>query len=384
MIVIIGAGICGLGIGWQLAKAGRKVTVVERGEAGRATSWAAAGMLAPQVEAEPGEEALLPLLLESRALWSEFAAELAEDGGMAVDYRTEGTLVVALDRDDQARLDFLATYYREQRLEVEVLTGREILRREPYLSRRVVGGLFSPLDHQVDNRKVVEAMKRAFLAQGGILRESCPVLRLDVAAGRVEGVVVDDGLITAEAVVLATGPWARELAGLPADLLPPVRPVKGQMAAVRMDPGEPLLRHVVWIPDGYLVPRHDGRLLIGGTAEDVGFDDALTAGGVMEILRNAWEALPGIYDLPLVETWTGYRPTSRDDAPILGPSGLEGLVYALGHHRNGILLAPVTARAIARYLLEGELPASARPFTMARFRADDRPPVLSGAGQAGR
>jgi glycine oxidase len=174
MIVIIGAGICGLGIGWQLAKAGRQVAVVERGEAGRATSWAAAGMLAPQVEAEPSEEALLPLLLESRALWAEFAAELAEDGGMAVDYRTEGTLVVALDRDDQARLDFLATYYREQRLEVEVLTGREILRREPYLSRRVVGGLFSPLDHQVDNRKVVEAMKRAFRAGRGRGRRRWP------------------------------------------------------------------------------------------------------------------------------------------------------------------------------------------------------------------
>ncbi len=384
MIVIIGAGICGLGIGWQLAKAGCPVTIVERGEAGRATSWAAAGMLAPQVEAEPGEETLLPLLLESRALWAEFAAELEEDSGMAVDYRTEGTLVVALDRDDQARLDFLAAYYREQHLDIETLTSREVLRREPYLSRRVVGGLFSPLDHQVDNRKVVKAMKQAFLAAGGILRESCPALRLEITAGRVAGVVVADGLIEAEAVVLATGPWARELPGLPADLLPPVRPVKGQMAAVQMDPGEPLLRHVVWIPDGYLVPRHDGHLLIGGTAEDVGFDDTLTAGGVMEILRNAWEALPGIYDLPLVETWTGYRPTSRDDAPILGPSGLEGLVYALGHHRNGILLAPVTARAIARYLLEGDLPALARPFTMARFDTDQRAPVLGGVGQAGR
>jgi glycine oxidase len=373
MIVIIGAGICGLGIGWQLAKAGCPVTLVERGEAGRATSWAAGGMLAPQVEAEPGEESLLPLLLESRALWADFAAELAADAGMAVDYRTEGTMVVALHRDDHARLDFLASYYREQGLGVDVLSGREALRREPYLSRRVVGGLYSPLDHQVDNRKVVEAMKRAFLACGGILREACPALRLETAGGRVAGVALADGVIAADAVVLATGPWARELPGLPSDFLAPVRPVKGQMAAVQMNASEPLLRHVVWIPDGYMIPRLDGRLLIGGTVEDVGFDDALTAGGLMDILRNAWEALPGIYDLPIVETWTGYRPTSRDDAPILGPSGLEGLIYALGHHRNGILLAPITARATARYVLEGSLPASVRPFTMARFQADGQP-----------
>ena len=373
MIVIIGAGICGLGIGWKLAKAGCPVTLVERGEAGRATSWAAGGMLAPQVEAEPGEESLLPLLLESRALWADFAAELAADAGMAVDYRTEGTMVVALHRDDHARLDFLASYYREQGLGVDVLSGREALRREPYLSRRVVGGLYSPLDHQVDNRKVVEAMKRAFLACGGILRESCPALRLETAGGRVAGVALADGVIAADAVVLATGPWARELPGLAPDLLAPVRPVKGQMVAVQMDASEPLLRHVVWIPDGYMIPRLDGRLLIGGTVEDVGFDDALTAGGLMDILRNAWEALPGIYDLPIVETWTGYRPTSRDDAPILGPSGLDGLIYALGHHRNGILLAPITARATARYILEGSLPASVRPFTMARFQADGQP-----------
>jgi glycine oxidase len=122
-----------------------------------------------------------------------------------------------------------------------------------------------------------------------------------------------------------------------------------------------------------MIPRLDGRLLIGGTVEDVGFDDVLTAGGLMDILRNAWEALPGIYDLPVVETWTGYRPTSRDDAPILGPSGLDGLIYALGHHRNGILLAPITARATARYILEGSLPTSVRPFTMARFQTDEQP-----------
>ena len=368
MIVVVGAGICGLGIAWQLAKAGRPVTLFDRDLAGKATSWAAGGMLAPQVEAEPGEEAALPLLLESRARWRDFAAELEADAGMAVDYRTEGTLVVALDRDDRERLEFLLAYYRDMNLEVEGLTGREMLRREPYLSRRVIAGLHSPLDHQVDNRKVVKALKSAFLAAGGTLRECCPVVGLEWAAGRVAGVRTEEGSTSAEAVVLAMGPWARELPDIPADFLPPVRPLKGQMAAVQMPAAEPLLRHVVWIPDGYLIPRYDGRLLIGGTMEDVGFDENLTAGGIMEILRNAWEALPGIYDAPLIETWVGFRPTSRDDSPILGPSGVDGLIYAAGHHRNGILLAPVTAKAVASYIECGELPEAVRPFTMARFR----------------
>jgi glycine oxidase len=139
------------------------------------------------------------------------------------------------------------------------------------------------------------------------------------------------------------------------------------MAAVKMPAEAPLLRHVVWIPDGYLVPRLDGRLIIGGTVEEMGFDATLTAGGIMEVLRNAWEALPGIYDLPLIETWSGFRPTSRDDAPILGASALPGLVMATGHHRQGVLLAPATAEAVSAYVLKGALPEVAQPFTMARF-----------------
>ena len=367
MIAVVGAGICGLGIAWQLAKAGHSVALFDRGAAGRETSWAAGGMLAPHVEAEPGEEALLPLLLESRSLWADFAAELEADAGMTVDYRDEGTLVVGLDRDDRERIDFVLAYYRDLGLPVEALTGREVLRREPHLSRRVTAGLFSRLDHQVDNRKVVQAMTAAFLAANGILREHCPVLQLEWSGGSVRGLITADGDFPCDTVVLSTGPWARDLRGLPEELLPPVRPVKGQMVAVAMPRSEPLLRHVVWIPDGYLIPRLDGRLIVGGTMEDVGFDDRLTAGGMMDILRNAWEALPAIYDLPLIETWIGYRPTSRDDAPILGPSGKDGLVYALGHHRNGILLAPVTAKGIASYIGTGVLPESLSAYTMDRF-----------------
>ena len=209
--------------------------------------------------------------------------------------------------------------------------------------------------------------------------ENCAVLRVETAAGRIKGVTTDAGFFESDLVILATGPWARELEGIPLEVLAPVRPVKGQMAAVQMPAGSPILRHVVWIPDGYLIPRRDGRLIIGGTMEDVGFDWELTAGGVMEILRHAWEALPGIYDLPLIETWVAFRPTSRDDAPIFGESGLEGLHYALGHHRNGILLAPMTAKAICDQILKGRLPGSAVPFTMSRFDKG-KPKIKQGAG----
>jgi glycine oxidase len=175
-----------------------------------------------------------------------------------------------------------------------------------------------------------------------------------------------------DVVVLAAGAWSREIAGIPAIHLPPVRPIKGQMLALSMDPANPLLRHVVWLPRGYLVPRRDGRLVVGGTVEERGFDDRITAGGLLALIEGAWRAVPGIEELPVAETWVGFRPGSRDDAPLLGPSGIDGLVVATGHHRNGILLTPLTAEAISACVLTGRLPEAVRPFTPERFSDDDR------------
>ena len=171
----------------------------------------------------------------------------------------------------------------------------------------------------------------------------------------------------ADTTVLAAGAWSRAIPGLPDLARPPVRPVKGQMAALRMDPDEPLLRHVVWTPSVYLVPRRDGRLVIGATVEERGFNTDLTAGGVMSLIEGAWRTLPGIEELPIDELWVGFRPGSRDDAPILGPSGLDGLVLATGHHRNGILLTPVTADAISDHILTGRTAEVIRPFGLDRF-----------------
>jgi glycine oxidase len=367
MIVIVGGGICGLSIGWRLAQAGCPVTVFERDLAGRGASWAAAGMLAVNGEAEPGEEKLLPLLKASQALWPDFAAELEAASDRSVNYRRDGALAVALDRDEEERLKFLYDYQRSQGLPVEWLPGSEVRRLEPHLSGRVLAGVFSAEDHQVDNRLAVAALREAFLRAGGVLRENAPVAGIVVENGRATGILTDGERHLADTVVLAAGAWSRNLPGLPEAARPPVRPVKGQMLALDMPADRPLVTHVVVRPDVYLVPRNDGRLLVGATAEEMNFDTRLTAGGLYELLRHAWEVLPGIYDLPVAEAWAGLRPTSRDDAPILGPGPLPGLVYATGHHRNGILLAPITAEVVANYILTGKLAEEARPFTMERF-----------------
>lgn len=384
MIVIVGGGICGLGIGWHVARARREVCVIDRGEAGMAATWAAAGMLAPRAEAEHAEEALLPLALESRAMWAQYARDLRDASGIDVDYRTEGTIVVALDRDDREHLEHRFAYFQDLGLGVEWLSGYEARQKEPYLARAVTGAIYSPLDHQVDNRKVAPALRAAYLAAGGILRERTEVDEILTAAGRVTGVRVGDEEIAADFVVDAAGAWARNLPGIPDAARPPVRPLKGQMLSVQMPAGAPLLRHVVWgpgnsiVPSIYLAPKGDGRLVVGATVEEMGFDTGLTAGGVFELLRSAWETLPGIYDLPLTESWAGLRPASRDDAPILGPTSVDGLVMATGHHRNGILLAPVTAGYVADYLLTGVLAEAIRPFALERFARAAR----DGAAQA--
>ncbi|NKB20669.1 MAG: glycine oxidase ThiO [Alphaproteobacteria bacterium] len=373
MIAIIGGGICGLGIGWRLAQAGEDVTVYDRGVAGMEATWAAAGMLAPQAEAEHGEEALLPLALESRAMWKEFAAELLAVTGIDVDYREEGTMVVGLDRDDVEHLEHRFSYFQSLGLDVQWLSGYEARKREPHLARAVGGAVYSALDHQVDNRKVAEALRSAFVDAGGTLKENVEIIGVATAAGRVSAIETADGSIETDTVVLAAGAWSRKLGGLPETSRPPVRPLKGQMVAVQMEPQYPLIESVIWgpgngvVPSIYLAPKSNGRLIIGATVEEMGFDIDLTAGGVMELLKLAWDMLPGIYDLPLVESWAGLRPASRDDAPILGPTPTPGLILATGHHRNGILLAPLTAKAISDFVRQGEVGSSIKPFLLDRF-----------------
>ncbi len=366
-VAIIGAGVVGLGIAWRLA--GRAdVTVFDRGQAGAGASFAAAGMLAACCEAEPGEEALVALGRDSQARWPAFAEVLARASGIDVELRGEGTLVLALTADDQAEIAQRLPFQQRLGLPLEWLSAAATRAREPHLAGKIAGALFSPQDHQVDNRKLTQALRIAAESAGVKIREHCPVKEIAVARGRAIGIVLEDGtMVPAEKVVLAAGAWSRGIGGLPPDRRPPVRPVKGQMLALRMDAAAPLLNHVLWAPGAYLVPRRDGRLIVGGTVEEKGFDDQITAGGMLTLLEAAWRAVPAIEELPIDEIWVGHRPGSRDDAPILGRGPLENLFYATGHHRNGILLAPVTADAMARLVLDDVVEPAIRPFGLERF-----------------
>jgi glycine oxidase len=367
-IAVIGGGVIGLGVAWRLAQRGASVQVFDRSAAGAGASHAAAGMLAACAEAEPGEEGLTALGRESQARWPAFAAELLDVSGVDVELRPEGTLLVALTADDQARLTHQLVFQQKLGLPLHWISAAETRRREPHLAGKLAGAVFSPEDTQVDNRKLVAALRLAAEAAGAIVNEYRAVKAISSRGGRAEGIVLADGTkVAADKVVLAAGAWARSIEGLEPELRPPVRPIKGQMLALRMDPAAPLLSHVLWAPGAYLVPRRDGRLLVGATVEEKGYDASLTAGGMLSLLEAAWRAVPAIEDLPIDEMWVGHRPGSRDDAPILGAGPLDGLVYATGHHRNGILLAPITADTIARLALDGVVDAAIRPFGIKRF-----------------
>jgi glycine oxidase len=367
-VAIIGAGVVGLGIAWRLAARGAVVEVFDRGSAGAGATHAAAGMLAACCEAEPGEEALIALGRESQARWPAFAAELLDASGIDVELRTEGTLVVASTADDQARLHHHLVFQQKLGLPLEWISAAETRRREPHLAGKLAGAVWSPQDHQVENRKLAAALRVAAEAAGATIRENTPVKDISIAGPRADGIVLADGTkIAADVVVLAAGAWSRSIGGVAPALRPPVRPIKGQMLSLRMDAAAPLLNHVIWAPGVYLVPRRDGRLIVGATVEEKAFDTTLTAGGMLTLLDAAWRTVPSIEELPIEEMWVGHRPGSRDDAPILGPGPVDRLVYATGHHRNGILLAPVTADTIARLVLDGTVDPAIRSFGVERF-----------------
>ncbi len=366
-VAIIGAGVVGLGIAWRLADRAT-VTVFDRGKAGSGASHAAAGMLAACCEAEPGEEALIALSRESQARWPAFAEELLRTSGIDVELRREGILHLALTADDQAEIAQRLEFQRQLDLPLQWLSPAATRAREPHLAGKIAGALFSPEDHQVDNRKLVQALRVAAEAAGATICEHRPVKEIVVQGGRAKGVLLQDETVAAaDIVVLAAGAWSRGIAGLPRDGRPPVRPLKGQVLTLRMDAAAPLISHVVWAPGAYMVPRRDGRLIVGATVEEKGFDETITAGGVLALLEAAWRAVPAVEELPLEEMCVGHRPGSRDDAPILGRGPLEGLFYATGHHRNGILLAPVTADAMARLIVDDVVEPAIKPFGLERF-----------------
>jgi len=376
-VLVIGGGLIGLAVAWRAAQGGAAVTVLDP-DPGQGANQVAAGMLAPVTELQYGEEPLLRLGIASNERYAAFAAELTDATGLSTGYRACGTLAGALDADDRAELRELHAFQLRLGLDTEWLTGRECRKLEPMLAPCVRGGLLVTGDHQVDGRRLGAALLEACVRTGVRIHRS-RAAELTVDRDRATGALAEDGSrLGAEQTVLAAGCWSGELPGLPPEARLPVRPVKGQILRLRMTatdgtplPGRPFLsrnlRAVVRGRHLYLVPRADGELVVGATMEEQGFDTTVTAGGVYELLRDAHELVPGITELPLVECGAGLRPGTPDNAPLLGPTALPGLVAATGHHRNGVLLTPVTADAVAAYLATGTLPPEAAPFTAARF-----------------
>jgi glycine oxidase len=363
-LVVIGGGAIGLSTAWRAASAGLRVTLLDP-DPGHGASWAAAGMLAPVTEVHYGELPLLALNLASNGLWPSFAAELTELTGHDIGYRRTGTLMVARDTDDLAVLDRLLAYQRAHDLEVERLSSRECRQREPRLSPRIRGGMLVPGDHQVDNRALVEALVIA-CDKAGVERRAERADEVIVEADRVTGVRAAGGTIACDRVLVAGGCWSASLGGLPPDFIP-VRPVKGQLLHLRGPADPPLATGNVRGVDVYLVPRADGRFVVGATVEERGHDTTVTAGAVADLLRDAIELLPDIAELELVEATAGLRPGSPDNAPMIGPAAIDGLVVAAGHYRNGILLTPVTSAGVTELLTTGTLPGVLRPFSPRRF-----------------
>ncbi|MFH8564506.1 glycine oxidase ThiO [Streptomyces sp. NPDC017988] len=373
-VLVVGGGIIGLVTAWRTAQRGLSVAVVDP-EPGGGAAQVAAGMLAAVTELHHGEQTLLALNLESARRYPDFAAELAEasDRGVGdLGYRACGTLAVALDSDDRAHLRELHALQCRSGLESQWLSGRECRRLEPMLAPGVRGGLRVDGDHQVDPRRLAAALLVA-CERAGVAFHRGWAERLSVVRDRAGGVVLGDGTeLHADQVVLAAGSLSGRLAGVPDDVLPPVRPVKGQVLRLTVPKAyAPFLsrtvRAVVRGGALYLVPRENGELVVGATSEELGWDTTVTAGGVYELLRDAHELVPGITELPLTETRAGLRPGSPDNAPLLGPTRLPGLQLATGHYRNGVLLTPLTGDVMAHSLATGELPDEARPFTPRRF-----------------
>ncbi|MYY08982.1 glycine oxidase ThiO [Streptomyces sp. SID4919] len=371
-VLVVGGGIIGLVTAWRAAQRGLATVVVDPGPGGGAAQ-VAAGMLAAVTELHHGEETLLALNLASAQRYPAFVAELTGVTGLDLGYRRCGTLAVALDADDRAHLRDLHTLQTGAGLSSRWLNGRECRRLEPMLAPGVRGGLRVDDDHQIDPRKLAAALVAACRSAGVDFRLHRAESLL-VARERAVGVALEDGTrLAAGQVVLAAGSLSGRLAGVPDDVLPPVRPVKGQVLRLTVPPRyAPFLsrtvRAVVRGSQVYLVPRENGELVVGATSEELGWDTTVTAGGVYELLRDAHELVPGITELPLTETRAGLRPGSPDNAPLLGPTALDGLLLATGHYRNGVLLTPVTGDVLAHALVNGELPGTARPFSPLRFR----------------
>ncbi len=366
-VVIVGGGVIGLAVGWRAAQRGLRVTVLERGDPGAGTSSVAAGMIAPIAEAAPREQALLGLALHSAREYPSFAAELHEAAGLDPGYLECGTLFVARDADEAEALRREQAMRENLGLAVRRISPSQARVLEPALAPSLRAALEFADDRAIDPRALTAALVEAFRRTGGRLRAGVEVAELVCGDGTVQGARLADGeLLAAGQVVVAAGPWSAQLPGVPEHARIPIRPVKGQVLKLRDPSGPGLLSRVLRMQPGYVVPRGDGRYVLGASVEERGFDTTVTAGPVFELLRDAIELLPGLAELVIEALAAGIRPGTPDNKPLLGPGAIAGLHWATGHYRHGILLAPVTADILAGALTGEE------PTELARQCAPDR------------
>jgi glycine oxidase len=351
-VVIVGGGVIGLSCAWRAARRGARVAVVERSRPPAGATRVAAGMLAPVGELAFGEPELLKMTLAAAELYPDFVAELEAASGISTGYRRDGALHVALDRDEAAELRRVHELQRSLGLGAEWLPPRRCRELEPGLTPSFNGGVHAPSEASVDPRALAASLLTALEAEDGV--ELLVGTEVDAALlddERIVGVRSEGGReLRAAAVILAGGAWSAQAHWLPDSARPPVRPVKGQILELRARDGVAPCRRIVSSERVYLVPRPDGRLIVGATVEEQGFDTAVTAGGVHELLREAYRLLPEVAEMELVEATAGLRPGTPDNLPLIGASGIDGLLWATGHYRNGILLAPLTANMLVEEL----------------------------------
>jgi glycine oxidase len=372
-IVVVGAGIAGLAVAHRACERGLRPLLLDRGEPGAATTAVAAGMLAPVSEAAFGERELLALNLAAAARWPVWADRLDGAGRLEC-----GTLLVARDRDQAEALDRELAFRHECGLRAERLLPSAARRLEPALAPSVRLAVDVPDDHVADPAALTAALVAAIARGGGELRAGAEVAGLELESGRVSGVRLGDGeRIAAAHVVVAAGPWSGRLAGIPDEARVPVRPVKGQLLRLRDPAGPGLVERVVRTEAMYLAPRGDGRYVLGATVEERGFDTTVTAGALHDLLREAGEVVPGLLELEVTGALAGLRPGTPDNAPALGPGLVEGLHWATGHFRHGILHAPITGEAVVAGVLGEPAPEEAAPFSPLRFAVGPRAGVAA-------
>lgn len=358
-VAVVGAGVAGLAIAWRLAQGGASVTLFESGpipSRNGAASWASAGMLCARLEMASAPQALAAFALNARAAWPAFAAEIERASGMPCGFAERGALVALYDGP-------LASHHAGIQ-QLDAVAARHI---EPGLSPDITGALWAPEEAEADPRWLLLALAKAARTAGVVLAERTPVRRLVEQDWRVSGLLLSDGQRQFDHIVLAAGAWTGGLLQVSSLPGPRVRPVKGQMLALDGDASRPPLRRIVWTEGAYIVPHADGRIVIGATQEDVGFDSATDDAALDELRAAATRAVPGLAELNELERFHGFRPAADDGLPVIGSIGPAGLTLASGQFRNGILLAPLIADAAVSHVLTGRLPGNAHPFAAGRF-----------------